>query len=389
MSQRAGVWTRLVAGLHGEVAAAELEVYRRAGSTVIDLLDRVQLRRDQMGMAGRSPWDADRSLQFQIAFAWNAFVLQTLGDELIEADYAADGSTVGFLPRVTAEQAAAFYHQVEPWVSRANQAARNPDYESDVLLPAELPTWVEVEPCPRPHLAAMLAAVRSIRGRAEVAVGAYEDGGVPEERRRLFGMVRQRIADADTAAEYAIELAGNDRRQLTHEECERHVKAALEGYYLAGQMLAIPELVSPLRRSQMGAPPVWEPRRLPAPTSPEFDPWCLTDPVMRPTLRQDGQARTAIADLWHWDPQPRVTLDIQSAINGALARGDIVSTRMHYVRCPWAPIYLVNRPVEIGGRRLRQLQRFTYDITAEPGRFERQILVASFEPTDRIPEAVD
>jgi len=174
MSQGAGLWTPIVAGLHGEVSAETLEGYRRAGSSVYDLLDRVQRRRDEAKVAGCSPWQADRGLQFQIAFAWNAFVLQTLGDEFIRADYAADSSTVGFLPRVTAEQVAAFYHQVEPWVSRANQAASNPGYEPDVHLPAELPPWVEVEPCPRAHLAAMMAALRSIRG----------EGG--DRRRRLF-----------------------------------------------------------------------------------------------------------------------------------------------------------------------------------------------------------
>lgn len=385
MSQRAGVWTRIVAGLQGEVSAEGLEACRRAGSSVYDLLDRVQRQRDAANVGGRSPWDADRSLQLQIAFAWNAFVLQTLGDEFIQADYAADRSTIGFVPRVTAEQVAAFYHQVEPWVSRANQAASNPAFEPDVHLPAELPDWVEVEPCPRAHLAAMMAAVRSIRGRAEIAVGSFEAGEVPDAHRRRFGQVRQRIADADTAADYAQQLWARDTSQELHEQIELHVKKAVEGFYLAGQMLAMPELVPAPHRRARSAPPI---RPLPGPGSAGFDPWCLTDPRTRRQWQSDAMARKAIDDLWRWDPDPRSTLDLQAVIDAALARGDVERTRMQYFCCPWSAVYVVKRPFEIDGRRLRHLQHFTYDVSAEEiaegGRFKREIVVSTFEPTDRI-----
>lgn len=241
MTRSAGIWVRVVARLRREVSVEKLEAYREAGSSVYDLLDRVQQQRDEVKV-GRSPWDADRCLQFQIAFAWNAFVLQTLGDEFVEA-----GQTVGgFLPRVTAEQAMAFYGQVESWISRANQASSNTAYVPDVHLPAHLlPLWVDVIPCPHTHLAAMLAAVKSIQGRAELAVGACVAAEVPVEHERRFGQVRQRIADANTAAEYARHLSEGDPAQELHAEIERYVRDALEGFYLVGQMLAMPELVRP------------------------------------------------------------------------------------------------------------------------------------------------
>jgi hypothetical protein len=384
MSQGAGVWTRIVAGLHGEVSAQALEGYRRAGAAVYDLLDRIQRRREEVKASGRSPWEADHGLQLQVAFSWNAFVLQTLGDEFIDADYAADSSTVGFLPRVTAEQVAAFYSQVEPWVSRANQAATNPDYEPDVDLPAELPHWVEVEPCPRAHLLAMMAALKSIRGRAQIAVGAFPEGQVPSEHRRRFGLVRQRIADADTAADYALQLCSEDPSQRLHEEVEKRIKAALEGYYVAGQMLAVPELVPAGKGQSPGVPP----RPLPGPANSDFDPWCLTDPLTRTRWRGDARARKAIDNLWRWDPDPQATLHIQHAIDWALVRGDIASTKMHYFCCPWSPVFVAKRPVEIGGKRLRHLQQFTYDVSAEEmgegGQFKREIVVANFEPTHRV-----
>jgi len=378
MSQAAGVWTRIVAGLHGEVPADSLEVYRLAGSTVYDLLDRVHREREEAKVGGGSPWAAARSLQFQIAFAWNAFVLQTLGDEFAGAEQAAPG----FLHRVTADQAATFYQQVEPWVSRANQAASNPDYESDVHLPAELPPWVEVEPCPRAHLAAMMAALRSIRGRAVLAIGAFDEGEVPEEYRQRFGLVRQRIAAADTAAEYAVQLWTGDQSKRMHELIEQQVTSALEGYYVAGQMLALPEVVPVNGLLDWGTSAARSTHELPAPGSPGFDPWCLTAPPVRDRVSGDESARRAIDELWRRDPNPRATLDFQARIDAALAAGMIERTKQHYHRCPWASIYVVLRPLQLSTMRLRQLQQFTYDVSAEDvdegGAFRRRLLVSTF-----------
>ena len=44
---------------------------------------------------------------------WNAFFLQTMGDNLLSADYDADPKTLGYVPKITAEQALAFYNPVE------------------------------------------------------------------------------------------------------------------------------------------------------------------------------------------------------------------------------------------------------------------------------------
>ena len=281
---------------------------------------------------------------------------------------------------------AAFYHQVEPWLSRANQAASNPEYEPDLHLPAELPH--RVEPCPRAHLAAMMAAVRSIRGRAEIAVGSYATGEVPEQHRRQFGVLRQRIADADTAADYAVGLWTGNPSQELHEKIESHIEAALEGYYLAGHMLALPELVPAGLPSPPPVRPVGAASPLAAPGSRGFDPWCLTDPGTRKQWQQDPRAGKAIDDLWRWDPEPRTTLEMQAEIDSAVARGAIERTGMHYYCCPWSAIYVVKWPIAIGGQRLRQLQQFTLDVTAEEmgegGQFKREVVVANFEPTHRI-----
>src|SRR5262245_15442438 len=107
-----GLVTRLAAAMHGEVTAVTVEAYRRAGAVAYqDLLDAEQLRAD-LAAGGVSLWTMRRHQASQLLCAWNACALQTLGDQLVEADYRADPRTARYLPPVTADQAAAFLGEV-------------------------------------------------------------------------------------------------------------------------------------------------------------------------------------------------------------------------------------------------------------------------------------
>jgi hypothetical protein len=79
---RPSLWGQLLARLQGEVPADTLEAYRRACS-------------------------------------WNAFLLQTLGDQFLDADYRANPASVGFVPPVTAEQVLASTSGRSPTRGRA------------------------------------------------------------------------------------------------------------------------------------------------------------------------------------------------------------------------------------------------------------------------------
>lgn len=111
--------------------------------------------------------------------------------------------------------------------------------------------------------------------------------------------------------------------------------------------------------------------------------------------QSDRQARRAIETLWAYDPDPRGTLDIQGEIEAAVERGDLASATEpggrplgNYYCCPWAPIYAAKRPVRIAGRRLRPLQQFTFDVSAEEiaegGQFKRELLLGNFHLTNKI-----
>ena len=387
-------WGRLLALIEGEVAADTLEAYRRAGGAVYDLLRQAEDRRLDLKLRGVDPWSVEPATRAELLCAWNAFALQTLGDQLLDADYRAAPATVGYVPAVTAAQILAFYGQVESWLCRAHEARSNPGYRLDVSMPADLPPWSEVEPCPRAHLEARLAATGSLRSHAEAALVTFQEVPTPPGRLPAVQRLRQLLAEATAKADYAERLWAQEVPVELHERIERSAKEAIERYYDLGQLLAMPELVD---RYGQGAAAravatVRAPAARPAPGEPGFDPWCLTDPASREQWKRDPEAQEAIDALWAYDPDPRRTLAIQGEIEAALARGDVAYATDRsgapsgpYYCCPWAPVYVVKRPVTIGGRRLRTLQEFTFDVSAEEvaegGAFKREILVGTFQPT--------
>ncbi|MEO7518862.1 MAG: hypothetical protein ABIY58_08890 [Acidimicrobiales bacterium] len=378
-------WGRMVARMHGEIPAEELEAYRRAGAEVYALLEDLEGRRLDSILGSGDAWAVAPATQAALVCGWNAFALQLLGDQLLSADYEADPPTVGYVPVVTARQALEFYGQVSGWLERARRAESNPSFVLDVAVPAPLPSWVEAEPCPLPHLGAIRAAAAQLRRQAMAGAAGFHLDLTDPDRRKAHGQVHELLANAEAALDYADRLWAPDAPAAVHEDVERHSKLAIRRLYLLGQLLAMPRLA--LR-------PLPAPTALAAPAAgtlpgqPGFDPWCLTDPTGRQWWQHDPQAGAALQALWAHDPQPARTLAIQVEIDLAVARGDIAIATWgaaplgHYSSCPWAPIYEVRRPTSIAGRRLQPLQHFSYDVSADDvlrgGPFRRQIVVGPF-----------
>lgn len=334
---------------------------------------------------GLDAWSVPEPTQTALLCAWNAFALQVLGDRLLEADYQSAPSTAGYVPPVTAEQALAFYGQVPEWLSRARQARASSSFRLDVEVPATLPAWSEVEPCPRPHLAAMRSALDQLRRHTSAAMAGFHLQLDQPERRRAHDHVHEVLAEAEAAASYSDRLWTPEVPASVHEAIEDHAKLAVERFYEAGQLLAMPRLALDPPRPRVGAG-----GRLRGPGDRGFDPWRLTDPDSRSRWQADPEAREAIEVLWANDPDPRRTLEIQAQIEAAADRGDIerLPSVGPYYCCPWAPIWVVKRSVVLGGRRLGPLEQFTYDVSAEEmaegGPFVRRILVGRFRPTDDV-----
>lgn len=393
--ERPGIWNRLFAAALGEVSTDLLEAYRRAGSTIHDQLHQAENRRLERKIAGETPWSASEASQIELLCTWNAHVLQTLGDKMLDADYAAHPPTAGFVPKVTAEQVEAFYAQVEGWLSRARQAGKNPKYRLEYGLPATLPAWSEVEPCPRPHLEGIMAAIRHIRTHTEAAMKAFEDEGTPNEKKEVLHFLHQLLAEANTKADYIEGLYQPKASTVLHERIEDQAKTAIEAYYRLGQFLSMPGLAEKAMqkpvptRGQKYNPKPWPP----LPGEFGFDPWVMTDPAERGKLKGDAKAAKAIADMWRYDPNPRRTLGLFVEIEAAKERGDLDialypdGQRFGFYMCtPYAPIYETKRPVTIGGRKLGTAQRFSFEASPEAvllGKdFEFGLVVSDFKPAE-------
>jgi hypothetical protein len=385
--------TRLAAMLSGEVSATTVEAYRRAGAVAYEDLMRAESARCDLIGTGVDLWSAGIGSLSQFLCTWNAFALQVLGDELVEADYRAMPRTVGYLPAVTAEQAAGFLGEVAQWSARARRAAADPRYDvgAEVSVPVSLPAWVEVEPCPRPHLDAMVAAATTLRDHAATALADFIRAGISPDKKDVADRIAGMVAEADGVVSHAAAMWSASAPEAVHEAVERSVKRGVEAYYLIGQLLAMPALMDrPATKVAMVTG-----SRLPLPGEPGFDPWCLTDPDQRAMWQRDPAARRAVEVLWRHDPDPAATLAIQAQIDAAVAAGAAVrgvtangQSIGNYYCCPWSAIHLVLSPVVIDGRRLRAGEEFAFDVSAEElaegGAFKRELVLGPFHPTSEV-----
>lgn len=383
--------TKVRATLAGERDTLLLEALRTAGRAAYDELLIAEKLRDELTAAGTPLWDAPNAAGSQLLAAWNAFVLQTLGEAFLDADYAANPGTVGYVPRVTFDQTSSWLSAVEAWVSRARQARVNPDYDiaTELALPAGLPAWARVEPCPPEHLAALLAAIPPVREHIDVALHALQHAGVPAQHQPAVNRLNQLAVQAATAADYAVSLRTERHHRGLHELIENNLKNALELWFHVGQLAAMPRLLADYRELR----PAARPDIATLPGGSRFDPWCLTD---RATLRRwqsDRRAKQAITEMWQYDPDPAATLALKAQIDAAIAAGDVVYHRTRsggtcYYECPWSPLYEVRRPIRIAGHSLKVLQQFALQAAADDvlrgGVFQRGIVIGPFQPTSEV-----
>lgn len=111
--------------------------------------------------------------------------------------------------------------------------------------------------------------------------------------------------------------------------------------------------------------------------------------------KRDSQARQAISNLWRYDPDPARTVALAAEIDAAYEAGDIAYATDNrgrefgnYFCCPWSAIYVVKRPLRLAGRRLRVMEQFALDVSAEEmaenGTFVRRLVTGPFSPTTKV-----
>jgi hypothetical protein len=384
-----GLIGRLVAHLHGEVAADALEAYRRAGGGVYDLLDDLDRMRLEAFVQEGGPWQAPAATKNALLCGSNALALQLLADQLLEADYRCEPRTVGYVVPETAEQALAYYSQVAAWLSRAMQAIHNPNFDLDVSVPAPLPPWVHRVDCPDAYLDGLLHGLHRLRVHAEAALGDFRRA-CGDEQPHAMARIEGIAAEAAAATDYADGLGGA-RVADVRIQVLAHVRTGIERFYLLGQLLAMPHLATkPLPKAARRPPAAAgasarAPRPLPGPGQKGFDRWCLSDPRIVKSLKKIGGANTSIDLMWAGDPDPAKTLALHADIAAALVRDDIAYDSSHYFDCPWSAVYLAKRPVKIGPYAVQPLETFTLAIDRTARRqFRRRILIGSFYRAGRV-----
>jgi hypothetical protein len=92
---RPSLMTKMRASLAKERDAVVLEALRAAGKVAYDELMAADRAREQLAADSMSLWDAPPATGSLLLAAWNAYMLQTLGEQFLDADYAARPGTVG------------------------------------------------------------------------------------------------------------------------------------------------------------------------------------------------------------------------------------------------------------------------------------------------------
>ncbi|MEN3360920.1 MAG: hypothetical protein V7637_4902 [Mycobacteriales bacterium] len=399
------MWNRLAARLRREVPNGSLEAFRRAGAAVHGLRLEVDRRAADLVSLGRHPWSAGPSEASAALCVANALVLQTIGETLLDEDYAASPATRGYLPPVTAEQAWACFERVGSWLGWAQQGLAGGDWNLrvEIRLPAELAVWVHDDDYPPQHVRALLVAAGRVAEQLDAACGALATAGEPDPKLRGLWWHARGLADGLRGRlDHATALWQPDPPGALLRQILRESRALLNEQFVLGQVLAAGPLVeqappanprdpAPRRPPEPFRP---EPLRLPAPGEPGFDAWCLTCPHFRPAAMRQSAARRLIAELWQYDPEPGRTLYIQGQIEAALRAGAIryllgnVSpytgdgVQRAFQACPWGAIYEVTRPIQIAGARFDVLSQFTFQVSAElypqTGTFIRRLIHGPF-----------
>ncbi len=396
-----GFFARMRAFIRGEISAETIESYRTAGGVAYSLFIEAEKKRADLADGGTSPWTMSAGDRAYFTAVWIGFSLQTLGDAFIKADYDLDPDTVGFVPRITAEQVDLFYSHVADFLAFAAAAADNKDYVLPGHLPFDLPEFVEADPCPLAHLVAMLAAGRVMVEHAGIAVS--DALRATKDRPAESAALRSRIAALQSTHDsaQALHRDGFVPTPEMHMRIESQIKSVIQEAFLIGQLVVQPNLLSGTAYNHHTVPQAssgnpfdnifTNGKRLPRPGKPGFDLFCLTSPSHISQFRRDPKAGPAMEFLWTHDPNPDETLTIQESILAAANRGDI-SDRQNgktacYSCCPWAAIYLVVRPVTLAGHLMRPGQEFVFDVSAEEtergGPFRRELLIGRFSSTTK------
>lgn len=362
--------------IRGEVSDANVRGYLRAASQIEEIWQQIDDQLAALLGQGIAPWEAYARLRYPLAFVRAARTHQIAVRELLAADAAADPATVGYLPRVTYDQANTLCHEILPNLQHSIAALHDPAYVPDVSLPLALGARVEAEQaCPVPHLLGMISATREVGEWAAGMIAQYRTAvlhatqATPPEITQHLAALDAELAQATANQRFGEDLVG----QLTaygatpelHEQAEDRLWEALGSYFLLNQAVAMPELLAE-RMRKAPTPESGATQRLHKKyRAKRINPHDLWR-VAAPTARTELQGTPFGTD--EMDEMCEKMGGVLSAgaqqylddVADAVARGDAYAVAA-MANCPFEPLYRARRALDLAGAHVAAGHEFHWN----------------------------
>lgn len=367
-----------------EIAAADVDGLLRGTGQLDDLREAIedQRRAGELAHPGR-PWETHHEMRFALAYFWNAQAYIFIARSLKEVDDADDPGTVGYMPRVSHDQAIALLKQSGTYLATAYEALANPAFGGNGDLPAPLAPRIDAESrCPVVHLKGMLKGTEYLRNFAEVEVGRYVTAvaaaaDAPRDVKDAANGLKGELAKAQSRlrlAEGAVNpiLNGELVDDETHEEAENNLWNCLASLVWLGQVVAMPSLLSAHAMPDAGgtrqghtAPPAPFGGSLGVRHIDRSERWLLTDGTARSRLQREGRTRWAedeLDELWenkNWTLSPdeqRFLAAVQQ-----LQRDGSVRPTSYMAECPYDPVWTTLRSITLMGQQLGAGRQLAYN----------------------------
>ncbi|HZC08264.1 MAG TPA: hypothetical protein VE338_21705 [Ktedonobacterales bacterium] len=368
--------------MRGEVSDANVRGYLRAASQITDIWGQIDDQIAEDIAQGVTPWDAYTRRGYALAFIRAARAYQVFVQELLAADAAADPATLGYLPRVTYDQANALAHHILPNLQRAVAALTDSAYQPDTPLPITLGPRIESEAaCPATHLEGVIAAAREVREWAAGLIAQYADAvqkassdvqQPPTTVTEHIARLNSQLAQADTQLRFGEDLVGEvTQGQATaelHEQAEDSLWGALRTYFRLNQAVALPDLLRPAERR--ADKPNGRQRKNGATSQRHYqdqpirpdDLWRIAAPSARSELRGTDFGRDEMREMCEkmggvLSAGAQQYLD---EMKEAERRGDILIVGA-MANCPFEALYRARRPLEVAGTHVAAGHEFHWN----------------------------
>jgi len=348
--------------MRGEVSDANVRGYLRAASQIEEVWQQIDEKVAALIADGVAPWDAYYRLRYPLAFIRAARSYQVFVRELLAADAAADPATVGYLPRVTFDQANALCHQILPNLEHAVSSLNDAEYRPDAALPHSLGPRIEAEnhACPRTHLLGMISAGREMRAWAAGLIADYENATgqakspAPANIITHIAALHGALAAADSQLRFGQDLVGQVTETRAtpelHEEAENSLWSGMKAIFLLNQAVAMPEALQPsaAQPTHRSRPKTYRDRRI---TPREL--WRVAAPSARAELRGTKFGDSELKEMCE-KMGGVLTAGAQQfldEVDAAVARGDaqIIAAMAN---CPFEPLYRAKADLDLAGAQV-------------------------------------